>query len=187
MKVHEKQDPRHHNVWWYLLFTKRKNSNLTVEKSGTSTKWFKFNTIQFQSSSVVQLCPTIFDSMDCSTPGLPVHRQLLEFTQTRVHWVGDAIQPPHPRSSPSPPAFKCFPASGSFQMSFASRGQTIGVSASAYNGSYYYLSPDMGYWEDISTFVIILPKMQNFNLIRRKHQINSSWRIFYKIIGLLFF
>ena len=43
--------------------------------------------------------------MDCSTPGLPVHPQLPEFTQTLVHWVGDAIQPPHPLSSPSPPAF----------------------------------------------------------------------------------
>ena len=42
--------------------------------------------------------------MDCSTPGLPVHNQLLEFTQTHVHWVGDAIQPSHPLSSPSPPA-----------------------------------------------------------------------------------
>ena len=43
--------------------------------------------------------------MDCSTPGLPVHHQLLEFTQTHVHWVGDAIQSSHPLSSPSPPAF----------------------------------------------------------------------------------
>ena len=43
--------------------------------------------------------------MDCSMPGLPVHYQLLEFTQTHVHWVGDAIQPSHPLSSPSPPAF----------------------------------------------------------------------------------
>src|SRR5574340_1211944 len=43
--------------------------------------------------------------MDCSTPGLPVHHQFLEFTQTRVHRVGDAIQPSHPLSSPSPPAF----------------------------------------------------------------------------------
>ena len=42
--------------------------------------------------------------MDCSTPGLPIHHQLPEFTQTHVHWVSDAIQPPHPLSSPSPPA-----------------------------------------------------------------------------------
>ena len=55
-------------------------------------------------SSVAQLCPTLCDPMNCSTPGLPVHHQLLEFTQTHVHQVGDAIQPSHPLSSPSPPA-----------------------------------------------------------------------------------
>ena len=55
-------------------------------------------------SSVTLLCPTLCDPMDCSTPGLSVHRQLPEFTQTHVHWVGDAIQPSHPLSSPSPPA-----------------------------------------------------------------------------------
>ena len=54
--------------------------------------------------SVAQLCLTLFDPMNCSTPGLPVHHQLLEFTQTHVHWVGDAIQPHHPLSSSSPPA-----------------------------------------------------------------------------------
>ena len=53
-------------------------------------------------SSVAQSCPTLCDPMDCSTPGLPVHHQFLEFTQTHVHWVGDAIQPSHPLSSPSP-------------------------------------------------------------------------------------
>ena len=57
-----------------------------------------------QFSSVAQSCPTFFDPMDCSTPGLPVHYQLPEFTQIHVHWVGDAIQPSHPLSSPSPPA-----------------------------------------------------------------------------------
>ena len=55
-------------------------------------------------SSVVQLCLTLCDSMNCSTPGLPVHHQLPESTQTHVHWVSDAIQPSHPLSSPSPPA-----------------------------------------------------------------------------------
>ena len=57
-----------------------------------------------QFSSVAQSCPTLCDPMDCSMPGLPVHHQLLEFTQTHIHWVGDAIQPSHPLSSPSPPA-----------------------------------------------------------------------------------
>ena len=55
-----------------------------------------------QIRSVAQSCPTLCDPMNCSTPGLPVHHQLLEFTQTHVHWVSDAIQPSHPLSSPSP-------------------------------------------------------------------------------------
>ena len=57
-----------------------------------------------QFSSVVQSCPTLCNPMNRSTPGLPVHHQLPEFTQTHVHRVGDAIQPSHPLSSPSPPA-----------------------------------------------------------------------------------
>ena len=57
-----------------------------------------------QIRSVTQSCPTLCDPMNCSTPGLPVHHQLLEFTETHVHPVSDAIQPSHPLSSPSPPA-----------------------------------------------------------------------------------
>ena len=55
-------------------------------------------------SSVAQSCLTLCSSTNCSMPGLPVHHQLPEFTQTHLHWVGDAIQPSHPLSSPSPPA-----------------------------------------------------------------------------------
>ena len=58
-----------------------------------------------QFSSVTQSCPTLCDPIDCSTPGFSVHHQLLEFTQTHVHWVSDATQPSHPLSSLSPPAF----------------------------------------------------------------------------------
>ena len=61
-----------------------------------------FALVQF--SSVSQSCLTLCDPMNCSTPGLPVHHQLLESTQTHVHWVGDAIQPSYPLSSLSPPA-----------------------------------------------------------------------------------
>ena len=60
--------------------------------------------LSVQFSSVAQSCPTLCDPMNRSTPGLPVHNQLLEFTQTHVHRVSDAIQPSHPLSSPSPPA-----------------------------------------------------------------------------------
>ena len=62
--------------------------------------------IQF--SLATQSCPTLCDPMDCSTPGLPVHQQLPELTQTHVHRVGDAIQPSHPLLSPSPPTFNLF-------------------------------------------------------------------------------
>ena len=56
-------------------------------------------------SSVAQMCQTLCNPMDCCTPGLPVHHQLPELAQTHVHWVRDAIQPSHPLSSLSPPAF----------------------------------------------------------------------------------
>ena len=61
-----------------------------------------FSSVQF--SSVTELCPTLCDSTNCSTLGLPVHHQLPELTQTHAHRVGDAIQPSHPLSSPPPPA-----------------------------------------------------------------------------------
>ena len=82
----------------------------------------KQKSLQF--SSVAQSCPTLCDPVNHSTPGLPVHHQLPEFTQTHIHRVSDAIQPSHPQS---------LPASESFPMSqlFAWGGQSIGVSASA--------------------------------------------------------
>ena len=68
-----------------------------------------------QFSSVDQLYPTLCDPMNHSRPGLPVHHQLLEFTQTYVHRVSDAIQPSHPLSSPSPPALNTSQHQGLFQ------------------------------------------------------------------------
>ena len=100
-----------------------------MANSGDFSKKIRI-TVQF--SSVAQSCPTLWHPMDYSTPGLPVHHQLLEFTQTHVHQAGDAIQPSHHLSTPFPSRLQSFPASGSFQMSqlFASGGQSIGVSAS---------------------------------------------------------
>ena len=85
-----------------------------------------------QFSSVTLSCPTLCDPMDCSTPGLPVHHQLPEATQTRVHCVGDAIQPSQP-VGPFSSCLQSFPAPGSFPTSqiFPSGSQIIGVSASA--------------------------------------------------------
>ena len=77
-----------------------------------------------QFSSVAQSCPTLCDPMYRSTPGLPVHHQLLESTQTHVHWVGDAIQPSHPLSSPSPPAPNLSQHQGLFKWQYA-KGLTL--------------------------------------------------------------
>ena len=68
-----------------------------------------------QFSSVAQSCPTLYNPMDGSTSGLPVHHQLLQLAQTHVHQVGDAIQPSHPLSSSSPPAFNLYQHQGLFQ------------------------------------------------------------------------
>ena len=86
-----------------------------------------------QFNSVAQSCPTLCDPMNHSMPGLPVHHQLLEFTQTHVHRVSGAIQPSHPLSSPSPPAPNPSQHQTLFPMSqlFTWGGQSIGVSALA--------------------------------------------------------
>ena len=89
------------------------------------------SSVQF--SLVAQSCPTLCDPMNHTTPGLPIHHELLEFNQNHVHRVSDAIQPSHTLSSPSPPAFNLSLHQGFFPMSqlFISGDQSIGVSTSA--------------------------------------------------------
>ena len=82
---------------WWSEYTEN-SQNSTTEKQ---TIWFKSWQVQF--SSVAQACPALCNPMDYSTPALPVHHQLPEFTQTHAHQVSDVIQPSHPLSSPSPP------------------------------------------------------------------------------------
>ena len=79
----------------------------------TGPCWPTHHSVQF--SSVAQSCPTLCNPMNHSTPGLPVHHQLPEFTQTHVHRVGDVIQPSHPLSSPSPPALNLSQHQGLFK------------------------------------------------------------------------
>ena len=91
--------------------------------------FYQASSVQF--SSVTQSCLTPCDPMNCSMPGLPVHHQLPEPTQTHVHWVSDGIQPSHPLSSPSPPVLNPTQHQGLFNCQlFASGGQSIGLSAS---------------------------------------------------------
>ena len=93
----------------------KKLFKMSIEPKGI----YKFDVIsikiQMAFNSVAQLCPILCDPMDCSTPGLPIQHQLPEFTQTHVHWVGEAIQPSHPLSSPSPPAFNLSQHHGIFK------------------------------------------------------------------------
>ena len=84
-----------------------------VAQQGKRTKCHCISSVQF--SSVPQLCLTLCDPMNCSMPGLPVHHQLPEFTQTHAHQVGDAIQPSHPLLSPSPPVFNLSQHQGLFK------------------------------------------------------------------------
>ena len=79
-------------------------SKTIIKYTQKDIKESKYSFRSDQIRSVTQWCPTLCDPMNRSTPGLPVHHQLPEFTQTHVHRVGDAIQPSHPLSSPSPPA-----------------------------------------------------------------------------------
>jgi len=112
---------------------KQRNRNIIIDKENKQEVARGKKNGERAISSVTQSCPNLCDLIDCSTPGLPVHHQLPEFTQTHVHWVGDAIQSSHPLSSPSPPAFNLSQHKGFCPLSqlFASGGQRIGVSASA--------------------------------------------------------
>ena len=89
------------------------HNNLPQSPYTHKTQYKTSCTVQF--SSVAQSCPTLCDPMNCSTPGLPVHHHLPEFTQTHVPQISDAIQPSHPLSSPSPPAFNLSQHQGLFQ------------------------------------------------------------------------
>ena len=86
----------------FLMKMKEESEKVGLKLNIQKIKIMSSGSIQF--SSVTQSCLTLRDPMNCSMPGLPVHHQLPEFTQTHVHRVSDAIQPSHPLLSPSPPA-----------------------------------------------------------------------------------
>ena len=95
---------------WSCVYTHEMITTIFGINQSLTSKSF---TVQF--SSVTQSCLTLCDPMDCSTPGLPVHHQLPEFTQAHTHWFGDAVQPSHPLLSPSPPAFNLSQPQGLFK------------------------------------------------------------------------
>ena len=94
-------------------------------------KSLSLSSVQF--SSITQSCPTLCDPMNHSTPGLYVHHQFPEFTQTHVHRVSDAIQPSHPLSCPSPPAFNLSQHQGVFQWVSSSGSQSESIVKYSFN------------------------------------------------------
>ena len=96
-----------------FCYKMKKKELMDSHKSLIKRNLFCIVSVQF--NSVTQSCPILCNPMDCSTPGLPVHHQLPEFTQTHFHWVSDAIQQSNPLSSPSPPAFNLSQHQGLFQ------------------------------------------------------------------------
>ena len=114
------ENPMDWGVWWATVH-------------GVAKSWTRLNefTIYFSVSLVTQSSPTLCNPMNHSTPGLPVHHQLLEFPQSHVHRVSDAIQPSHPLSSPSPAPNPSQHQSFFQWVLFTWGGQSTGVSASA--------------------------------------------------------
>ena len=99
---------QHQSLSLHLFKTLKNNLNA---EANTEIQWCSNET----DSSVTKSCLTLCNPVDCSTPGFLVHHQLPEFTQTHVHRVGDAIQPSHPLSSPSPPTFNLSQHQGLFK------------------------------------------------------------------------
>ena len=90
---------------WGVWFVLVNSSSNVLSSYKDSLRKKNENKMLLSSAQFTQLCPTLCNSMNRSMPGLPVHHQLPKFTQTQVHWVSDAIQPSHPLSPLSPPAF----------------------------------------------------------------------------------
>ena len=116
-------------IWMHQRESISPTEKLVIEGKRCSSSLYRNQCSQSESvqfSSVAQLCPTLCDPMNHSTPGLLVHHQLLEFTQTHVHWVSDATQPSHPLSSPSPPALNLSQHQGLFKwVSFSHEVATV--------------------------------------------------------------
>ena len=120
-----------------------------------------FTLINHQFSSIAQLYPTLCDPMDCSTPGLPVHHQRPELAPTQVHRVGDAVQPSHPLSSPSPSAFNLSQHQGLFKRVSSLLFNTLSRLVIAFlpRSKHLLLS-----WLQSSTVILELKKMKFFTV-----------------------
>ena len=136
--------------------------------------------LSVQFSSVAQSCPTLCDPMNHSMSGLPVHHQLSEFTQTHVHWVGDAIQPSHPLSSPSPPTFNLSQHQGLFKWVIIHKGMVMPVFKYSFLYGHWNLSFMKFSCHKIIFFISFFQLFKNVNIIfalrlcKKKQQLQCS-------------
>ena len=141
------------------------------------------NVSSVQFSSVPQLCLTLCYFMDCSTPVFPVHHQFSELAQTHVHWVGDAIQPSHPLSSPFPPAFNLSQHQGLFQVS------VLHIRGPKYWSLSFSISPSNEYPGLVSfrmDWLDLLAVQETLNSLLQHHSSKASiiWRSAFFIVQL---
>ena len=143
----------HKPSWQSPLTTQPVNLRLGSPQAKNNTR----KGPQYHLSSV-QSCPTLSDPKNCSTPGLPIHHHLPKLAQTHVHWVGDAIQPSHPLSSPSPPPFNLSQHQGLFQW----------VSSLHFNliASLKNLSPNKSHSEILGIIIISIYEFHKFYLCK---------------------
>ena len=120
-----------------------------IEKKQKREKREKGKNWEKKFSSVTQLCLIPWDPMDCSMPGFPVQNQLPEFTQIHVHWVGDAIQPSHHLSFPSPPAFNLSQYRGLFQWLSSSQQVTRVLKFQLCHQSFQWIFRTAFHWFDL--------------------------------------
>ena len=127
--------------------------------------------------SVTKSCPTLYDPMDCSTPGFPVlHLSftlscLLEFAQTHVHWVNDAIQPSHPLSSPSPPAFSLYQHQGLFQRVDSSHQVAKVLELQLQHQSFQWIFRLISFRIDCFDFLVAQETLKSFH---KHHNLKTS-------------
>ena len=169
-------------LWKYTLCMATLFSSVLVISSG-------------EFSSVAQSCPTLCNPMNHSTPGLPVHHQLPEFTQTHVHWVGDAIQSSPPLVVPFSSCPQSLPASEFFAMSqlFAWGGQSTGVSALAsfLPRGHIFEMPVLWNGRSLDSWHIFEGELTNFQptVMWRRNKFLSCWAtdtwwLFFTVVGI---
>ena len=132
--------------------------------------WILSNMID-QFSSVIQSCLTLCDPMDCRTSGFPVHHQLLVLAQTHVHWVSEAIQPFHPQSNPSPPAFNLNQHQGIFKWVSSSHQVAKGLEPQLQHQSFPWIFKTLGFTGLVSLLSKGLPRVFSNTTVQK---VNSS-------------